>query len=157
VNVSETGQPGFRIFGAIEAPRPALAGVPMARNEDVRRVRIENGRPRYGEDIRDTMLPQETQQMQAVSFQKGCYIGQEIVERIRAQGHVNRKLVRLEIEAREAPPPGTKLMADGKEVGETTSSVQADGHGAAAIAYVRVPYTEPGSVLDAGGFPARVA
>ena len=67
-------------------------------------VRIENGKPRYGEDIRETSLPQETQQMHAVSFTKGCYLGQEIVERIRAQGQVNKKLVRMELEGAEPRP-----------------------------------------------------
>ena len=121
--LSVTGQPGFRVycapeeFGALTAACEA-AGAVAATAEDARVVRIENGKPRYGEDIRDTSLPQETQQMHAVSFTKGCYLGQEIVERIRAQGHVNRKLVRVELEGSDAPAPGTKL-----EQGEVTSSV----------------------------------
>jgi aminomethyltransferase len=100
-------------------------------------VRIENGKPRYGEDIRETSLPQETQQMHAVSFTKGCYLGQEIVERIRAQGHVNKKLVRLEIDGSEPAAPGAKLMVDGQEA-EITSSVYSPHFGKViALAYVR--------------------
>jgi folate-binding protein YgfZ len=78
-------------------------------------VRIENGRPRYGDDIRDTTLPQESQQMHAVSFNKGCYIGQEIVERIRAMGHVNKKLMRVELEGDAIPGAGTKTTVSGNE------------------------------------------
>ncbi|MGA9627930.1 MAG: glycine cleavage T C-terminal barrel domain-containing protein [Bryobacteraceae bacterium] len=139
---SLTGQPGYRIYcaagemtkivGQLEA-----AGARPATSEDARVVRIENGKPRYGEDIRETSLPQETQQMHAVSFTKGCYVGQEIVERIRTQGHVNKKLVRLEIEGLEPAVPGARLMVDGKEA-EVTSSVYSPHFGKAiALAYVR--------------------
>jgi folate-binding protein YgfZ len=155
-NISETGQPGFRIFGPAAHPPPTFDAITTASEADVRQVRIENGRPRFGEDIRETNLPQETGQMHAVSFQKGCYIGQEIVERIRAQGHVNKHLVRLVVEASTPPPPGAKLMADGKEVGEITSAVSSPQFGVAALAFVRVLHTEPGAVLDAGGIRARV-
>jgi aminomethyltransferase len=139
---SLTGQPGYRIYcaagdmarivGQLEA-----AGARPATSEDARAVRIENGKPRYGEDIRETSLPQETQQMHAVSFTKGCYLGQEIVERIRTQGHVNKKLVRLEIDGTEPAVPGARLMVDGKEA-EITSSVYSPHFGKAiALAYVR--------------------
>jgi aminomethyltransferase len=127
-----TGQPGLRIF--CSAPQSAAliarlqaAGALPATADDARLVRIENGRPRYGEDITDTSLPQETQQMHAVSFTKGCYLGQEIVERIRARGHVNRKLVRLEFDGPN-PPQGADI----------TSTVISPATGKTiALAYVR--------------------
>jgi aminomethyltransferase len=139
---SLTGQPGYRIYcaagdmsqivGHLEA-----AGARLATPGDARVVRIENGKPRYGEDIRDTSLPQETQQLHAVSFTKGCYLGQEIVERIRTQGHLNRKLVRLEIDGSEPAAAGAKLMVDGQEA-EITSSVYSPHFGKViALAYVR--------------------
>jgi tRNA-modifying protein YgfZ len=158
-NISVSGQPGFRIFGPADRQAPLREwAVTTASEADVQQVRIENGRPRFGEDIRETSLPQETQQLHAINFQKGCYIGQEIVERIRAQGHVNKKLVRLAIEADSAPPPGTSVSVEGKEVGEITSSVHSsEAGGVAALAYVRVPYADhPAMLLDAGGFRARV-
>jgi folate-binding Fe-S cluster repair protein YgfZ len=75
--------------------------------------------------------------MHAVSFTKGCYLGQEIVERIRTQGHVNKKLVRLEIDGSEPVAPGARLMADGQEA-EITSSVYSPHFGKViALAYVR--------------------
>jgi tRNA-modifying protein YgfZ len=143
--VTATGQPGARIFvptsGSVTEIVPLLesAGAKAATADDTRTVRIENGRPRYGEDIGDTRLPQETQQMHAINFTKGCYLGQEIVERIRAQGHVNRKLMRIELDGSEAPAPGTKTAVDGNEA-EITSAVRSPESGrVTALAYVRVP------------------
>ena len=139
---SLTGQPGYRIYcAAAEMAKIAgqleAAGARPATPEDARVVRIENGKPRYGEDIGETSLPQETQQMHAVSFTKGCYLGQEIVERIRTQGHVNKNLVRLEIDGSEPAVPGARLMVDGKEA-EITSSVYSPHFGKViALAYVR--------------------
>jgi tRNA-modifying protein YgfZ len=141
-NASITGQPGFRIYcptsDAMQAVRRLEpAGAKPATAEEARLVRIENGKPRYGEDIRGTTLPQETQQLQAVSFTKGCYVGQEIVERIRARGHVNKKLERLVLEGAAPPPPGSKLTVDGGEA-EITSSVFSPALGKViALAYVR--------------------
>jgi aminomethyltransferase len=139
---SLTGQPGYRIYCAAGEMTKIVeqleaAGARPATPGDARVVRIENGKPRYGDDIRETSLPQETQQMHAVSFTKGCYLGQEIVERIRVQGHVNRKLVRLEIEGSEPAAPGAKLVVDGREA-EITSSVYSPHFGKViALAYVR--------------------
>ncbi len=139
-----TGQPGFRVWCAAEM-KPEIvaqleaAGAHPATPEDARTVRIENGRPRYGEDISDQNLPQETQQLQAVSFNKGCYIGQEIVERIRSQGHVNRKLVRLELDAAEPPAPGTKLAVDGAEAEVTSAVYSPEFKKVIALAYTRQP------------------
>ena len=137
-----TGQPGYRIY-CPAASKSALVeqletlGAKAASADDARMVRIENGKPLYGEDIRDTTLPQETQQMQAVNFNKGCYLGQEIVERIRAQGRVNKKLERLELEGAEPPAPGTKLQVDGHDA-EITSAIYSAHFGKViALAYVR--------------------
>jgi len=123
-----TGQPGFRIYCPAEGKTEIVAqlaglGVVAASAEEARVVRIENGRPVYGEDIRDTTLPQESGQMQAVSFTKGCYLGQEIVERIRSRGNVHRHLRSLELDG-PAPASGTKLMLDGAEVGHITSAAE---------------------------------
>ena len=144
--VTATGQPGVRIFCApaeiAEVVRQLeAAGAKAAGEEDVRTVRIENGRPRYGVDIRDTSLPQETQQMHAVSFTKGCYLGQEIVERIRAQGRVNKKLTRVELDGVEAPAPGTKTEVDGQEAEVTSAVLSPESGRVVALAYVRTPRT----------------
>jgi tRNA-modifying protein YgfZ len=140
--VTVTGQPGVRVFCPVEKAAALVrqfeaAGAVAVTEDEVRLVRIENGRPRYGEDIRETSLPQETQQMHAVSFNKGCYLGQEIVERIRAQGRVNKKLTRVVVPGSEIPAPGTKTTIDGA-VAEITSAVLSPVSGEiVALAYVR--------------------
>jgi folate-binding protein YgfZ len=160
--ISLTGPAGFHIFCASGRKAGLVAhleaaGVARATDEDARVVRIENGKPRYGEDIVETSLPQETQQMQAVSFTKGCYLGQEIVERIRAQGRVNWKLARVGVEGEELVGPGTKVAAEGTEAGEVTSSVYSPRQGkVAAIARLRAIHAESGSALSVEGRSAVV-
>lgn len=83
-------------------------------------LRILEGTPRYGTDIRDRDLPQETAQTRALHFNKGCYLGQEIVERIRSRGNVHRTFTAFRLEG-ELPLAGAALEAEGKTVGELTS------------------------------------
>jgi folate-binding protein YgfZ len=149
--VNATGEPGFRIFGSKLTHTLADA-------ESARVVRLEHAKPRYGEDIFETTLPQETQQTHALNFNKGCYIGQEIVERIRSRGHVNRLLVGLRIDAGEPPAAGTKLSADGGEAGEITSAAYSPALGkVVALGYVRAQYAAPNTLLKAGDCHAEVA
>lgn len=140
---SLTGQPGFRMVvpaAEKDAVIAALreAGLTEATAEEARIVRIENGVPRYGEDITDSHLVHETQQLHAVHFNKGCYLGQEIVERVRARGQVHRKLYALRIEAQMPPPPGEKVFSGGEEAGVITSAVWSPAQGCVrALAYLR--------------------
>src|SRR6266853_2248518 len=86
--------------------------------------RISRGIPQFGVDIRERDLPQETGQTRALNFTKGCYLGQEIVERIRSRGAVHRQFSAFSVEG-TLPEPGAKILAgekDEKEVGEITSS-----------------------------------
>jgi len=80
----------------------------------------------------DRDLPQETSQMRTLHFNKGCYLGQEIVERIRSRGNVHRHLRQLELDG-PVPPSGTKLTIDGAEVGHITSSAELPLSGAARV------------------------
>jgi folate-binding protein YgfZ len=101
--------------------------------------RISRGVPKFGIDIRDRDLPQETGQTRALNFTKGCYLGQEIVERIRSRGAVHRQFGAFEVES-GLPEPGTKIVADEKEAGEVTSSAilpLASGNRAVALGYLR--------------------
>lgn len=121
--------------------------------------RIARGIPRYGQDIRERDLPQETEQMRALSFTKGCYIGQEIVERIRSRGSVHRKFTGFLIEG-PLPSPGTKIQSDGKDVGEITSAASlplAGGELAVALGYVRREVASGDRPLQAGDAKATVA
>lgn len=160
--VSSTGANGYFVFLPSEeksALTAALlaAGIPEATTEDARTVRIENGRPRYGEEITERYLVQETGQLRAVHFAKGCYLGQEIVERVRSQAQIHRALRRLEIVGTAPPEAGTKLTKGDAPAGDIASAAFSPALGKiAALAYVRVPFTEPGTELDASGVSARV-
>ena len=85
--------------------------------------RIAEGIPTYGVDMVERDLPQETSQLRALHFNKGCYLGQEIVERIRSRGNVHRHLRLLEIQG-PLPEPGAKLTMDGTEAGHITSAAE---------------------------------
>jgi len=101
--------------------------------------RISRGIPQFGQDIRDRDLPQETGQTRALNFTKGCYLGQEIVERIRSRGAVHRQFTAFAVEG-PLPEAGSKIQAEGKEVGEITSSAILpfpSGDRAAALGYLR--------------------
>jgi aminomethyltransferase len=122
-------------------------------------LRIAAGVPRYGVDIRERDLPQETEQERALSFVKGCYVGQEIVERIRSRGQVRRKFSGFAVRGK-LPAAGCKIQADGKEVGEITSAASlpwAGGDQDVALGYVRREAALPGKTLDAGGSEIAVA
>jgi len=101
-------------------------------------VRVECGIPRYGVDISEENLAQETGlEAEAISYDKGCYLGQEVVARVHFRGHVNRRLSGIEFEA-ELPARGAELFgADGKEVGRVTSAVESPQYGPIGLGYVR--------------------
>jgi len=149
--ISFTGQRGFRIYGTA-----APDGLPAATMEDAEAARIMHFKPRYGHDITDRTLPQETQQMKAaVHFQKGCYLGQEIVERVRSRGHVNRLLVGFTGDADTAPAVGAKVAYGGKEDGDVTSAVVVDGK-LYGLAIVRSQIAKPGTLVGIEGRPATL-
>jgi folate-binding protein YgfZ len=103
-------------------------------------ARIEAGRPEWGIDMDDTTLPQEAnlEELQAISYTKGCYTGQETVARVHFRGHVNRHLRSLRFVAREAPPPGAELVAEsGKPAGQVRSAALSPRLGGVALAMVR--------------------
>ena len=89
-------------------------------------ARIESGVPRFGVDMDETNLPMECIESRAVSFSKGCYIGQEVLNRIHAMGHVTKELrgLRLPDDVTKLPNKGDKLFHDGKEMGYITSAVK---------------------------------
>jgi folate-binding protein YgfZ len=160
LRASTTGSDGWLVFVPAQEKQAFIASLedlPQAGAEAVRMVRIENGRPRYGEEITDRFLLQETGQMRAVNFSKGCYLGQEIVERVRSRGQVHRHLLPVQIETPTAPPPGTKLTADGKELAEIMSAAFAPAlNKVAALAYVRTEAARPGFELFLGDARAVV-
>jgi glycine cleavage system T protein len=167
VRASSTGEEGYEVWVGAKG----LAGVWGAACgqaatydmfpcgvEALESLRIEAGIPRYGPDLAEDTLLLEADLVNAVSFTKGCYIGQEIVERSRSRGHIDWKLVGLVVDATEAPAPGEKLLSDAKEVGEVTSACVSPALGKPiALAYVRREVSEPGRKLAlASGIPVEV-
>jgi aminomethyltransferase len=135
------------------------AGAKSVGSEALDLIRIAAGVPRYGQDIRERDLPQETEQKRALHFTKGCYVGQEIVERIRSRGNVHRKFTGFEVDG-QLPLPGTKIQANGKEVGEITSSATlpvATGGRPVALGYIRREAEKPGNELSASDARLTVA
>jgi folate-binding protein YgfZ len=118
--------------------------------------RIESGIPAYGIDIRDRDLPQETEQERALNFNKGCYIGQEIVERIRSRGAVHRKFTGFVLNGTVAT--GSKVVSNGKEVGEITSIAELPiaGDKRIALGYIRREVGTPGREVMVGSTGATV-
>lgn len=118
--------PGFDLLGPAEAIRAARdylvsAGATPIESDAYETARIEAGIPRFGADITPENFPGETGILErAVSFQKGCYPGQETVARMHYRGHPNRNLHRLVVDG-PPPPPDTPIVQEGKQVGRITS------------------------------------
>jgi folate-binding protein YgfZ len=129
--------PHYELWGSA-AEIPALwqalveAGATPVGAATLEAFRIAEGIPAYGIDIAERDLPQETSQMRALSFNKGCYLGQEIVERIRSRGSVHRHLRQLELSG-PVPAPGVELTLDGGAIaGQITSAAELPLAGQAA-------------------------
>jgi folate-binding protein YgfZ len=129
------------------------AGAKSVGTEALEQWRVLRGIPHYGQDIRDRDLPQETGQTQALHFTKGCYIGQEIVERIRSRGQVHRKFVGFDF-GDSLIAPG-KFEADGRTLAEVTTSMQAAGRNI-GLGYVRNEAVKAEGTIELGGRSVRV-
>src|SRR6266566_46340 len=135
------------------------AGAKQIHEDSLEMFRVACGIPKVGQDIRQRDLPQETAQERALNFSKGCYIGQEIVERIRSRGAVHRTFIGFEIDG-PPPAPGAKIQSEGKDVAEITSiaTVSAEsGERTLALGYGRKELMLPGKEFVAGDAKVRVA
>ncbi len=126
--------------------------------EALERRRIEVGVPRIGLDMDHSTLALEVPVEDAISQTKGCYLGQEVIARGTARGHVNRRLVGLEIDGPE-PPRAAVLLWEGKEAGRLTSVAdRLGGGGPVALGFVRREHWTPGTELVVSeGHPATLA
>jgi folate-binding protein YgfZ len=139
------------------------AGATAVGAEALETHRILSGIPLYGVDIRERELPQETEQARALSFTKGCYIGQEIVERIRARGNVHRMFTGFVVESGAQVAAGAKIVARDaagadKEVGEVTSVASVPGalNRSVALGYIRREAGTPGREVTIGAAAGKV-
>jgi folate-binding protein YgfZ len=125
----------------------AANGVRLCGQEAVEAARLEQGFPRFGQDLSDKNLPQElARDNQAISFVKGCYLGQETVARIDALGHVNKSLVGLKFAEGRGPASGDELRAGENVVGHVTSATYSPRLGSPlALGYVKHGQEKPGT------------
>ena len=137
----------------LENPAVTLAGF-----EAMEILRAEAGIPRCGQDFGPENFPQETGAEEAVSFTKGCYLGQEVVARIHYRGGVQKALRGLDFDSGAAPRPGARLLFEGREVGTATTVVESLARGRpVGLAIVHRRGAEPGTRLDVeGGGQAEV-
>jgi tRNA-modifying protein YgfZ len=139
------------------ADRDAVRGAldfPDGDEADAEIVRVESGRPRFGVDLDNSVIPQEAGlNERAVSFTKGCYVGQETVARLYYRGKPNRRLRGLRLSA--PAPSGAELVLGDRSVGRLGSSVVSPQHGPIGLALVRRE-AEDGATVDVGGVPALI-
>lgn len=141
---------GIDVVGPAAAVADAVAGsgLRVGTRDELEVLRIEAGIPAQGVDVDDATIPQEAfLERDAVSFTKGCFIGQELVCRIDSRGHVNRFLRQLDIPGTTVPPHGSEVHHDGTPVGKVTSAVAVPGEGrVVALAMVRREVEPPADV-----------
>jgi folate-binding protein YgfZ len=136
------------------------AGPTPVGSEALEMQRIVDGVPLYGVDIRERDLPQETEQARALNFNKGCYVGQEIVERIRSRGNVHRKFTGFVMSGAGLVPGSKVASIEKKEVGEITSVTSLrNGHGdrTLALGYIRRESGVPGKEVEIGSTKALIS
>ncbi len=150
--IAFTGGPGFFVFLPADEKADLIRELGVVGSpEAFEIVRLENGKPRYGQDLSERFLAQEANQQHAINFSKGCYLGQEIVERVRSRGQVHRLLMPLRIETAEVPAAGTKIVEGSSNIAEITSAAYSPALGkVVALAYVRADKAKPGTELKLG-------
>jgi folate-binding protein YgfZ len=152
IRASHTSEDGFDIVvdstqGADMAAALAEAGGVGVSSNAAETLRIESGIGRFGLDMDETNVISETNLDDSVSFTKGCYIGQEIIARIKYRGHVAKKLTGLIFETDSQPSVGAVVKStDGKEIGRITSTTLSPKlNHAIALAYLRYEHLTPGT------------
>ena len=146
--------PGYEIWAPAEEVDTVWnslvsAGAEEVHDQALEMFRILRGIPKVGQDIRERALPQETGQERALNYTKGCYIGQEIVERIRARGNVHKTFMGFEVDG-PVPARGTKIQSGGKDVGELTSIAPAPlMQKQLAVGFIRREALAAGQILTA--------
>ncbi len=166
VRANETGEVGYNLCTASESMEwlwdailtkgRTFAAEPVGLTA-LNSLRIEAGIPRYGAELDDSIFPGEAELEGAISFEKGCYIGQEIVARMKYRGHPNRLLRGVEITDDTLPQSGDRLFDGDKEIGWITSAVVSPTLGkTVGMGYVRTAFTDEGSEVTVETAEGRV-
>jgi aminomethyltransferase len=157
------GEGGLTIYAPTEARAElaaamASAGAAAVDQETYEVLRVEAGHGAFGHELSQEYIPLETGLWDAISFSKGCYVGQEIIARMESRGRLAKQLRGLRLPAglpADLALPA-KLDADGKEAGDLTSVVESPRHGLIGLAYVRTAHAEPGGRIGVAGVDAEV-
>jgi len=157
-NLPRVGSPAFTILAPVERAdsiaAKIIAAIPGAAAIDdavVETLRIENGLARAGVDTGEKTLALEARLNRAISFNKGCYLGQETIERATARGALKKQLFVLKFPAGKIPPAGAALMLDGKEVGRVTSTAISPRAGTIGLAILHHSAWAAGTKLSLDG------
>ena len=163
--ITDTGEPGFDLYveraqaGALIAALQE-AGVVELDEPTAEAVRIESGVPLFGRDMNEETIPLEAGiESRAISFSKGCYVGQEVIIRVLHRGHgrVARKLVGLTLDGDQVPDAGAAIRSGDRDVGHVTSSTVSPAlKRSIALAYVQRDFLEPGTKVTVGEQSAEV-
>ena len=166
VRANETGEVGYNLCVASESiewlwdtilTKGRAFGAEPVGLTALNSLRIEAGIPRYGAELDDSIFPGEAELEKAISFEKGCYIGQEIVARMKYRGHPNRLLRGFEVASDTPPQRGDRLFDGDKEIGWMTSAVVSPTLGRTiGLGYVRVAFTDEGSEVKVEMADGRV-
>ncbi len=160
-----SGEPAYQLFAPADktgdlrqhlVEAGASCALIEADAEALEILRIEAGRPQLGAELGDDVLPDEAHLGEVVSEEKGCYIGQEIVARLRSRGQVNHLLVGLRFGNSLPAEPSTPLCVEEREIGEVTSSCVSPVAGAIGLGFVRRAHAAAGTELQAGACAAKV-
>ena len=164
--ITDLGVPGFDVYverAQAETLTSALAANDVAAMDEAvaETLRIETGIPRFGRDMDEETIPLEAGiESRAISFTKGCYVGQEVIIRVLHRGHgrVARKLVGLTIDGSAVPPPGARIASADRDIGEVTSSTMSAAlERPIALGYVHRDFVEPGTSVTIDSVNAQVA
>ena len=156
VVTGDVAEPLAVLQNPFQSDRPdfivSAEGATAAETADLEVARIEAGEPKWGHELTEDVIPLEAGLRDvAISQNKGCYTGQEVIIRILHRGHVNRHLRGILTGSSEVPERGTELTRDGKTVGKITSAVYSQRYDQAiALGYVRRE-VEPGSLVQMNG------
>jgi folate-binding protein YgfZ len=168
IRSTHTGEEGFDLLMELQSLASVVAQIQKAGApfslcwvglQAQELLRVEAGIPRYGVDMDENTLFLEIGLDDAVSFHKGCYLGQEVVERIRSRGHVNRKLAAIVLEGSEAAARGATVESGGgREIGKITSSVLSPAlERPVALGYVHRDFLVPGTAITVDNSGRKIA
>ena len=153
-----TGEEGYEIFCPVQHAKEVFMslistgkdfGLRLVGSEALNSLRIEAGVPKYGIDMDETIIPLEARLENAIHYNKGCYVGQEVIARVKRQALWRKLLVGLEVERDQPPVKGDKIFNGRKEVGWVTSGIVSPTFKKTiALGYVQRDFTAPGTELS---------